>query len=203
VPVGKCVKIARMSASDPIEQYLDAAKRAREEGVDTAPAALGTATRAGQPSVRLVLLRHVDRRGFVFFTNYGSRKARDLTENPRAALCQHWPTREEQIRIEGGVELIDPAESDAYFAGRPRDSQIGAWASDQSQELASREILEERYTEIETRFDGGPVLRPPFWGGFRVVPEQIEFWYGRPGRLHERLLYTRAASGWKTRSLFP
>jgi pyridoxamine 5'-phosphate oxidase len=197
------VKIAGMSASDPIEQYLGAATRARDEGIDTAPMILGTADRTGRPSVRVVLLRHVDSRGFVFYTNYGSRKARDLTENPRAGLDQYWPTLDEQIRVEGSVELIDPAESDAYFFGRPRDSQIGAWASDQSQVLESREILESRYREIEAKFEGVPVPRPPFWGGFRIVPEQIEFWYGRPGRLHERVLYLKKAGAWTTHGLFP
>ena len=189
--------------TDPIERYLRAAERARQEGVDTAPAALGTADAAGRPSVRIVLLRQVDQQGFVFYTNYGSRKARELAANPRAALCQHWPTLEEQIRVEGSVEKVTPAESDAYFAGRPRESQIGAWASDQSQEMASRDILETRYAEVEARFAGRPVERPPFWGGFRIVPSQIEFWYGRAGRLHERLLYTRTAGAWTTGWLFP
>jgi pyridoxamine 5'-phosphate oxidase len=188
---------------DPFEVYLRAAERARQEGVDTAPAALGTADAAGQPSVRVVLLRQVDRRGFVFYTNYASRKARELTANPRAALCQHWPTLEEQIRVEGAIEIVSPAESDAYFAGRPRDSQIGAWASDQSQELESRGVLEARYAEAEARFAGAPVTRPPFWGGFRIVPERIEFWYGRPGRLHERRLFVRTDGHWTTRQLFP
>lgn len=189
--------------TDPIERYLRAAERATQQGVDTAPAALATADASGGPSVRIVLLRHIDSRGFVFFTNYGSRKARELTENPHAALCQHWPTLEEQIRVEGKAEIVDPAESDRYFAGRPRDSQLGAWASDQSQELASRDILQTRYAEVESRFDGRPVDRPPFWGGFRIVPERIEFWSNRPGRLHERLLYSKTASGWQTRWLFP
>ena len=188
---------------DPIERYLSAAERASQQGVDTAPASLATADRSGRPSLRIVLLRQVDARGFVFYTNYGSRKARELTENPRAALCQHWPTLEEQIRVEGPVEIIDPAESDRYFGGRPRDSQLGAWASDQSNELESRDLLATRYAEVEARFDGGPVARPPFWGGFRIVPERIEFWSGRPGRLHERLLYTRSTDGWATRYLFP
>ena len=178
--------------TDAIVRYLRAAERARQEGVDTAPAALGTADASGRPSVRIVLLRQVDSRGFVFYTNYGSRKARELTANPHAALCQHWPTLEEQIRVEGTVEIVDPADSDRYFAGRPRESQIGAWASDQSNDLEARGVLEARYAEIEAKFAGRPVDRPPFWGGFRVVPERIEFWYGRAGRLHERLLYTRA-----------
>jgi pyridoxamine 5'-phosphate oxidase len=188
---------------DPIERYLRAAERARQQGIDTAPVALGTADASGRPSLRIVLLRHVDALGFVFYTNYGSRKARELTENPRAAICQHWPAMEEQIRVEGTAEIVDPAESDAYFAGRPRDSQIGAWASDQSKDLDSRGVLETRYAELERKFAGQPVGRPPFWGGFRIVAERIEFWSGRPGRLHERQLYTKAADGWKTGWLFP
>jgi pyridoxamine 5'-phosphate oxidase len=189
--------------TDPVERYLRAAERARQEGIDTAPAALGTADEAGQPAVRVVLLRQVDNRGFVFYTNYNSRKAHELAGNPRASLCQHWPTLEEQIRVDGSVEKVTPAESDAYFAGRPRESQIGAWASDQSEEMASRDILEKRYAEVESRFAGRLVERPPHWGGFRIVPSQIEFWYGRAGRLHERLLYARTGSGWDTRWLYP
>jgi pyridoxamine 5'-phosphate oxidase len=191
------------SHPDPFERYLAAAARARKDGIDTAPAALATADGSRRPSVRIVLLRHVDPRGFVFFTNYGSRKARELAENPRAALCQHWPTMEEQIRVEGTVEIIDPAESDAYFAGRPRESQLGAWASDQSQDLASRSILEARYKDVEARFDGRPVSRPPFWGGFRIAPELMEFWYGRAGRLHERLVYRKTGTAWTTRWVYP
>jgi pyridoxamine 5'-phosphate oxidase len=192
-----------MFASDPIEQYLNATARARAEGIDTAPAGLATADASGAPSLRIVLVRGVDTRGFVFYTNYGSRKARELTENPRAALCQHWPEIEEQVRVEGRVELADPAESDAYFKGRPRDSQIGAWASDQSATLDSRARLEQRIAEIDARFAGASVPRPPFWGGFRIVPARMEFWYGRPGRLHERLLYERTDGGWMTRWLYP
>jgi pyridoxamine 5'-phosphate oxidase len=192
-----------MFASDPVEQYLNAAARARAQGIDTAPAALATADKSAAPSLRMVLVRGVDQRGFAFYTNYGSRKARELTENPRAALCQHWVLLEEQIRIEGPVQLLDPAESDAYFNGRPRDSQIGAWASDQSATLESRGTLERRIAEIEARFADAPIPRPPFWGGFRIAPVRMEFWYGRPGRLHERLLYERADEGWRTRWLYP
>jgi len=188
---------------DPIDQYLRAAERAKTEGVDTAPAALATADAQGRPSLRVILVRGVDQRGFVFYTNYGSRKARELTGNPHAALCQHWPSLEEQIRVEGRVELVDPQESDRYFAGRPRDSQLGAWASDQSQPMDARHVLADRLREFEARFEGRAVDRPPFWGGFRVIPERMEFWYGRPGRLHERLLYAKTASGWTTSWLFP
>jgi pyridoxamine 5'-phosphate oxidase len=207
MPAAKCVKIRRMflpdPKKDPIDQYLRAAARAAAQGIDTAPAALATADTSARPSVRIVLLRGVDARGFVFYTNYGSRKARELTANPQASLVQHWPTLEEQIRIEGTVELADPAESDTYFASRPRDSQIGAWASDQSADLESRAILESRYAEIDARYAGQPVPRPPFWGGFRIVPDRIEFWYGRPGRLHDRLLYRRTADGWTTSYMYP
>ena len=202
-----CVKIGQMyppaAETDPIALYLRLAERARMEGIDTTPAALGTSDASGHPSVRIVLLRHVDARGFVFFTNYESRKGRDLTANPQAALCQHWPTLEEQIRVEGTVERIAPAESDAYFAGRPRDSQLGAWASQQSGELEARSVLETRLREVEERFADQQVPRPPFWGGFRIVPRRIEFWYGRTGRLHERMLYTKTPDAWQTSWLFP
>lgn len=194
---------AAESQTDPIERYLAAVERARQQGVDTVPAALATADKAAHPSVRIVLVRGVDQRGFVFFTNYESRKARELAANPHAALCQHWPSLEEQIRIEGTVERVTPEESDAYFAGRPRESQIGAWASQQSQPLESRNILETRIRDVDARFAGGLVSRPPFWGGFRIVPRAIEFWYGRAGRLHERLLYTKHGHAWTSGWLFP
>src|SRR3954468_11885570 len=142
---------------DPIDQYLAAVERARRQGVDPVPAALATASASAHPSVRVVLLRTLDARGFAFFTNYESRKARELTANPRASLCQHWPTLEEQVRVDGRVELADPAESDRYFAGRPRESQIGAWASEQSADLESRAVLEARIAEVESRYAGAPV----------------------------------------------
>jgi pyridoxamine 5'-phosphate oxidase len=192
-----------MSSANPITEFLNAIERAQTRQVDTAPATLATADERGQPSARMVLIRGVDGRGFVFHTNYNSRKARELELNPRAALCIHWPTLEEQIRIEGTVTRLPPEESDEYFASRPRGSQLGAWASDQTAVLPSRETLEERYREIERRFDGQPVPRPPFWGGFRLHPERIEFWYGRPDRLHDRIVYTRRNDGWKIERLYP
>jgi pyridoxamine 5'-phosphate oxidase len=192
-----------MSSINPITEFLSAVERAAAHKVDTAPVALATADAEGRPSVRMVLLRGVDERGFSFFTNYNSRKARELTENPHAALCFHWVALDEQIRAEGRVERVPAEESDSYFAGRPRGSQLGAWASAQSEVLSAREVLEAKYREIEGRFEGGQVPRPPFWGGFRLVPKRIEFWYGRPDRLHDRLVYQRTADGWTIERLYP
>lgn len=193
-----------MASADPITEFLNALERARAHQVDTAPVTLATADSQGRPSARMVLLRGADERGFVFHTSYNSRKGRELTDNPYAALCFHWVTLDEQIRVEGRVERLTAAESDTYFASRPRGSQLGAWASDQSQVLPSRETLEERYREIERQFDGAVVPRPPFWGGFRVVPTRIEFWYGRPDRLHDRVVYVRdGAAQWRIERLYP
>lgn len=192
-----------MASADPITEFLSAMARAQSHEIDTAPVTLATADASGQPSARIVLLRGADARGFAFFTNYTSRKGRELDANPRAALCIHWSSLDEQIRIEGRVERLPGVESDAYFDGRPRGSQIGAWASAQSQPLPSRATLEERYREIETRFDGQPVPRPAHWGGFRIIPHRVEFWYGRPDRLHDRVVYVREGHAWRVERLYP
>jgi pyridoxamine 5'-phosphate oxidase len=191
--------------TDPIERFRLLFGRALATDLPEPTAvALATATSDGQPSVRMVLLKHVDEQGFVFYTNLESRKAAELEENPRAALCFHWPPLAAQVRIEGRAGRIDDAEADNYFATRPRDSQIGAWASLQSRPLSSHEELETRVAEIAARYGDGPIPRPPFWSGFRLVPHTVEFWSGRPGRLHERERFTRDPHGnWTVQLLYP
>jgi pyridoxamine 5'-phosphate oxidase len=172
--------------------------------IDWQAMSLATATRDGRPSVRVVYLRGCDQRGLVFYTSYGSRKARELEDNPRAAAALYWKELERQVRIEGIVVRASDAESDAYFAGRPRESCIGAWASDQSEPLADRATLEQRTREFEAKFANGPIPRPPNWGGFRLVPESIEFWQGGVARLHDRLIYWHQPDGmWRLERLYP
>ena len=165
---------------------------------------LATATRDGIPSVRAVLLKGADERGFVFYTNFDSRKAEELFANPRAALCFHWKSLGRQVRIEGTASRVTDAEADAYFASRPRDSQIGAWASEQSRPLADRATLENRFADLGRQYANQPVVpRPANWSGFRVEPERIEFWQERPFRLHDRVLFTREGDTWHKTRLFP
>ena len=185
------------------DRLLEEAKAAG----DPEPTAMtvATADAQGRPAARTVLLKAVDARGFVFYTNYQSRKGRQLTENPHAALLFLWKTLREQVqvKVEGTVEPVDLAEADAYFASRPRPSQIGAWASLQSQTLDARDTFEARIEAFEKKFEGIEVPRPPHWSGFRVVPEMIEFWYGARFRLHERQHYERVDGIWTKRMLYP
>jgi pyridoxamine 5'-phosphate oxidase len=165
--------------------------------------ALATAGPDGQPHMRMVLLKGHSPRGFVFYTNDESDKGEQLRENPRAALLFHWKTLRRQVRIEGAVERVADGEADAYFASRSRDSQLGAWASDQSRPLDLRATFESRFNEMARRFEGEEVPRPRHWGGYRVVPERMEFWRDRPHRLHERRLFTREGDGWTEGLLYP
>ncbi|MBO9714692.1 pyridoxamine 5'-phosphate oxidase [Sphingomonas sp.] len=191
-------------STDPFVLFADWYGEARvSEPNDSNAMALATVRADGQPSVRMVLLKGHGPDGFVFYTNRESRKAGELAAVPRAALLFHWKSLRRQVRIEGPVEQVSDAESDAYFASRSRDSQLGAWASDQSRPLDARETFEARYEAMRARFEGGPVPRPPHWGGYRVVPSAIEFWLDRAHRLHERRVFTRDGDGWTEGLLYP
>ena len=191
-------------ATDPhllFEEWLAEARLA--EPNDPEAMALATADRSGRPSVRMVLLKGHDRRGFVFYTNSLSRKGGELAENKRAALLFHWRSLRRQVRIEGPVEPVAAAEADAYFASRSRESRLGAWASDQSRPLDSRETFEARYRQLVEDYRDSDVPRPPHWWGYRVAPDRIEFWLDRAHRLHERRLFLRESEGWTEGLLYP
>ena len=191
-------------STDPFQLFDEWFAFAREsEPNDPNAMALATAGKDGQPHVRMVLLKDHGTQGFIFYTNEESAKGEQLSENGRAALLFHWKSLRRQVRVEGAVERVSSAEADAYFATRSRDSKLGAWASDQSRPLDQRATFERRFSEAEDRFEGRDVPRPPHWGGYRLIPERIEFWTDRPHRLHERRLFTRQNGGWSEGLLYP
>lgn len=189
---------------DPIELFAEWFDNASESGLLLPEsAALATATPEGVPSVRMVLLKGLDERGLVFYTNYGSRKAREIESNPRASLCFHWPVLERQVRVEGTVERASVEESSRYFATRPRGSRLGAWASRQSERIPSGTDLRREVRRIDQAYPGNDVPLPPFWGGYLLRPTRIEFWQGKADRLHERLVFERRDDTWETHRLYP
>ena len=196
-------------AGDPVALFLDWLEDARNsEPNDPAATALATADADGLPDVRMVLLKAVDERGFVFYTNFESAKGRQIEASGKAAMCFHWKSRRRQVRLRGRTEEVGRDEADAYFASRPRASRIGAWASDQSRPLESRAILEDRVRELEKEYPEGDVPRPPHWSGFRIVPSEIEFWQDGAFRLHDRIRFARAEGargegGWRKQRLYP
>lgn len=191
--------------SDPIQQFQTWLNEAIAANV-TEPNAmtLATATTDGTPSARIVLLKGVDEQGFVFYTNYQSRKGQELTQNPKAALVFWWGDLERQVRVEGSIDLVSPEEADDYFHSRPVGSQLGAWASEQSQVIPNREVLEQRLQDLDAQYQNQQIPRPAHWGGYRLAPYRIEFWQGRPNRLHDRLVYQRHRDGqWSMTRLAP
>jgi len=190
-------------ASDAIEQFTRWWQEAVESQLEEVNAmTLATATKNGVPHARIVLLKDYDKQGFVFYTNYSSHKGQEMQENPHAALLFFWPALERQVRIEGVIEKVTAAESDEYFHSRPAGSRIGAWASPQSTVIPTRGVLEENVQKFTTEFNSG-IPRPPHWGGYRLVPNSIEFWQGRSSRLHDRILFTQTDTGWQINRLAP
>ena len=204
VEYGKGRLIESEALADPVEQFREWFVAATSAGVPEPNAmTLATAGADGRPDARIVLLKGFDARGFSFFTNRESRKGRELAANPFAALVFFWPALERQVRVEGRVELVSDAEADAYFALRPPGARLGAWASRQSEVVSGREVLETALADIEREYADGNIPRPPHWGGYRVVPDVVEFWQGRPSRLHDRLRYRKADAGWLIERLSP
>ena len=191
-------------SDNPIQRFRELLAQAEKLGIELHNAfALATAGIELDTTVRMVLLKEIDARGLVFYTNLQSLKANQMTENPRASACFWWPQLKRQVRFEGRVELVSDQEADEYFASRPRGSQIGAWASPQSRELTSRQELLDAVEAMTEKFKDQPVPRPPYWSGYRLVPERIEYWKEQPNRLHEREVYTRQTDGWKFTLLAP
>jgi pyridoxamine 5'-phosphate oxidase len=198
-----CIPTA-MKTPSPIEQFVRWFQKAQEVSDPCVDAiTLATATADGKPSARIVLFKGLSGDGFCFYTNYESRKGQEIAQNPFASIVFYWPTLARQVRVEGRLEKLSPEESDQYFSTRPRGSQVGAWASLQSQTLGERKTLENRVGQFDERYEGKDIPRPPHWGGFRLNPDVIEFWQGREDRLHERQVFRRLDQGWQTDFLFP